>query len=53
MQIIIPVGGKIGKLTFKGLVIGVQPYRQLIGNFSVHFKFDRPLDHEELQAILG
>ncbi len=53
MQVVLPVGGKIGQMTFKGLVIGVQPYRQLIGNFSVHFRFDRPIDHQELQSILG
>nr|WP_321464686.1 HEAT repeat domain-containing protein [uncultured Desulfobulbus sp.] len=53
MQVVLPVGGKIGHLNFKGLVIGVQPYRQLLGNFSVHFKFDHPLDSQDLQAILG
>ncbi|MGD9949235.1 MAG: HEAT repeat domain-containing protein [Desulfobulbus sp.] len=53
MQIVLPVGGKVSHLNFKGLVIGVQPYRQLLGNFSVHFKFDRPIDSQELQSILG
>ncbi|MDD2469016.1 MAG: HEAT repeat domain-containing protein, partial [Desulfobulbus sp.] len=53
MQIVLPVGGKTNYLNFKGLVIGVQPYRQLLGNFSVHFKFDRPIDSQELQGILG
>ena len=53
MQVTLPVGGKTGHMTFKGLVIGVQPYRQLIGNFSVHFRFDTPIDHQELQSILG
>jgi CRP-like cAMP-binding protein len=53
MQIVLPVGGKIGHLNFKGLVIGAQPFQQRTHDFSVHFKFDRPLDSQELQAILG
>ena len=53
MQVVLPVGGKMSHLNFKGLVIGVQPYRQLLGNFSVHFKFDQPIDNQDLQAILG
>ncbi len=53
MQIVLPVGGKIGHLQFKGLVIGVQQFQQHCNDFSVHFKFDHALDRPALQTILG
>jgi HEAT repeat protein/CRP-like cAMP-binding protein len=53
MQIVLPVGGKIGHLLFRGLVIGIQPYQQRSGAFSVHLRFDHCVDRQELQAILG
>ena len=53
MQIVLPVGGKIKHLHLKGLVIGVQPFHILENDFSVHFKFDHPLEQQALQNILG
>ncbi|NLX18232.1 MAG: cyclic nucleotide-binding domain-containing protein, partial [Desulfobulbus sp.] len=53
MQIVLPVGGKIQLMHLKGLVIGIQPYQVLENDFSVHFKFDRPLESQALQNILG
>lgn len=53
MLVVLPVGGKMQTLQLKGLVIGVQPFQLLDSEFSVHFKFERPLEPEELQNILG
>ncbi|WP_310601280.1 HEAT repeat domain-containing protein [Desulfobulbus sp.] len=53
MQIVLPVGGKQQTLTFKGIIIGIQPFQVLENDFSVHFKFDHPLDRQKLQSILG
>jgi CRP-like cAMP-binding protein len=53
MQIMLPVGGKKQFLTFKGMIIGIQPFQVLENDFSVHFVFDRPLDQQHLQAVLG
>ncbi|MCL2789202.1 MAG: HEAT repeat domain-containing protein [Desulfobulbus sp.] len=53
MHITLPVGGKDPFLTFKGMVIGIQPFNVLKNDFSVHLKFDHPLERKQLQAILG
>ena len=53
MQVVLPVGGKTPFLHLKGLVIGIQPFQILENDFSVHFKFDHPLDQQTLQTILG
>ena len=53
MQVVLPVGGAVESLVLKGLIIGVQPFHLLQNDFSVHFRFDRPLDEQELQTILG
>ena len=53
VQVVLPVGGKSGHLTLKGLVIGIQPFHLLENDYSAHFKFDQPLDKHELQSILG
>jgi len=53
MQVVLPVGGKTQYLHLKGLVIGIQPFHILENDFSVHFKFDQPLDQQGLQTILG
>jgi HEAT repeat protein/CRP-like cAMP-binding protein len=53
MQVVLPVGGKAQHLHLKGLVIGIQPFHILENDFSVHFKFDQPLDQQGLQTILG
>lgn len=53
MQVVLPVGGKTKYLYLKGLVIGVQPFHILENDFSVHFKFDQPMDQQGLQTILG
>ena len=53
MQVVLPVGGKIGQLTLKGLVIGIQPFQLLENDYSAHFRFDQPLDKQALQTILG
>jgi HEAT repeat protein/CRP-like cAMP-binding protein len=53
MQIVLPVGGKQQTLIFKGIIIGIQPFQVLENDFSVHFKFDHPLDRQKLQSILG
>ena len=53
MQVVLPVGGKTRYLYLKGLVIGVQPFHILENDFSVHFKFDQPMDQQGLQTILG
>jgi CRP-like cAMP-binding protein len=53
MQVVLPVGGKTGHLTLKGLVIGIQPFQLLENDYSAHFKFDQPLDKQALQSILG
>ncbi len=53
MQIVLPVGGKTGQLLCKGLVIGIQPFQLHSNDFSVHFKFDHPLERPILQSILG
>jgi len=53
MQVVLPVGGKTPYLHLQGLVIGVQPFHILENDFSVHFKFDQPLEPQGLQAILG
>jgi hypothetical protein len=51
--VVLPVGGKSGHLTLKGLVIGIQPFHLLENDYSAHFRFDQPLDKHELQSILG
>jgi hypothetical protein len=51
--VVLPVGGKAQYLHLKGLVIGIQPFHILENDFSVHFKFDQPLDQQGLQTILG
>ena len=38
---------------FKGLVIGIQPFHILENDYSVHFRFDTPLEPQGLQNILG
>gem|GEM_PF-757323 len=53
MQVVLPVGGKAQYLHLKGLVISVQPFHILENDFSVHFRFDHPLEQQVLQAILG
>ncbi len=53
MQVVLPVGGEAQQLQLKGLVIGVQPSHILHNDFSVHFKFDDPLEQPQLQTILG
>jgi len=53
MQVVLPVAGAVESLVLKGLIIGVQPFHLLQNDFSVHFRFDRPLDEQELQTILG
>ncbi|MCL2340105.1 MAG: cyclic nucleotide-binding domain-containing protein [Proteobacteria bacterium] len=53
MQITLPVGGKEQFLTFRGMIIGIQPTLVLENEFSVHFTFDKPLDQQHLQAVLG
>lgn len=53
MQVVLPVGGKTKYLYLKGLVIGVQPFHILENDFSVHFKFDQPMDQQGLQMVLG
>jgi hypothetical protein len=40
-------------LYLRGLVISVQPFHILQNDFSVHFRFDRPLDEQDLRTILG
>ena len=35
------------------LVISVQPFHILQNDFSVHFRFDQPLDEQDLRTILG
>jgi len=53
MQIVLPVGGKTQFMHLKGLVIGIQPFQVLENDFSVHFRFDQPLEQQALQSILG
>ncbi|WP_028318138.1 cyclic nucleotide-binding domain-containing protein [Desulfobulbus elongatus] len=53
MQTQLPVGGKERFLTLKGTVIGVHPFHVLGKVFSVHLKFDHPLDQQGLHTILG
>jgi CRP-like cAMP-binding protein len=53
MQIVLPVGGKTQFMYLKGLVIGIQPFQVLENDFSVHFRFDQPLEQQAMQSILG
>ena len=53
LQVVLPVGGKTKYLYLKGLVIGVQPFQVMENDFSVHFKFDQPMDPQGLQMVLG
>ncbi len=53
MQVILPVGGKDNFLYLKGLVIGIQPFHILENDYSVHFRFETPLEPQGLQNILG
>ena len=53
MQVVLPVGGAVEYLYLRGLVISVQPFHILQNDFSVHFRFDQPLDEQDLRTILG
>jgi CRP-like cAMP-binding protein len=53
MQVVLPIGGQTNFLYLKGLVISIQPFQILENDFSVHFKFEYPLDQQRLQSILG
>lgn len=54
MLVFLPLRDKEQKYTqMKGLVIGVQPYHILENDFSVHFRFDEPMDLDILQNIMG
>ncbi len=53
MQVVLPVGGQAHFLYLKGMVISIQPYHIVENDFSVHFKFEYPLDPQKLQSILG
>jgi CRP-like cAMP-binding protein len=53
MQVVLPVGGQTNYLYLKGLVISIQPFHIEENDFSVHFRFDYPLEQQGLQSILG
>lgn len=53
MQVVLPVGGQANFLYLKGQVISIQPFHIQENDFSVHFKFEYPLDRQKLQSILG
>ncbi len=53
MQIVLPIGGPEKYLYLTGLVVGVQPFHILENDFSVHFRFDQPMDREKLRRITG
>lgn len=53
MQVVLPVGGKAKFHYLKGLVIAIQPHQAAENDFSVHFKFDLPLESQGLQNIIG
>ena len=53
MQVVLPVAGPEPYLYLRGLVIGIQPFHILENDFSVHFRFDQPMEAAELQTILG
>lgn len=52
MQTVFPVKGEAPYQYLPGTIIGVQPYQLLESDYSVHFRFDRPLHQEQLQTIL-
>jgi hypothetical protein len=53
MQTALPVGGAAKYLYFKGVVVSIQPFQLLENDYSVHCKFDHPMEPQELQTILG
>lgn len=53
MQVIFPVSGEAPYQYLPGMIIGVQPYQLLESDYSVHFRFDRLMQQEQLKIILG
>ena len=53
MQVVLPIGGETQFLHLKGLVVSIRPFHLLENDYSVHFKFDHPLEQPVLQTILG
>ena len=53
LQVVLPIGGENKFLSLKGLVVSIQPFHILENDFSIHFKFDHPLELQVLQTILG
>jgi len=53
MQVVLPIGGETQFLDLKGLVVSIRPFHLLENDYSVHFKFDHPLEPPVLQTILG
>ncbi len=53
LQVVLPIGGANNFLHLNGLVVSIQPFKILENDFSIHFKFDRPLEQQVLQSILG
>jgi len=53
MQVVLPIGGETQFLPLKGLVVSIRPFHLLENDYSVHFKFDHPLEQPVLQTILG
>jgi len=53
IEVVLPVGGRDRALSLQGLVIGIQPFHLLENDYSVHLRFDRPLESPDLENILG
>ena len=53
MQVIFPVSGDAPYQYLPGMIIGVQPYQLLESDYSVHFRFDRLMQQEQLKIIRG
>lgn len=52
MQVVFPVNGEAPYQYLPGVIIGVQPYQPLESDYSVHFRFDRLMQEEQLRTIL-
>ncbi|NOQ46330.1 MAG: cyclic nucleotide-binding domain-containing protein [Desulfobulbaceae bacterium] len=53
MRVTIPVGGEPDRLHMEGLAISIQPFHLLESDFSVHLKFNKILEQDTLQTLLG
>lgn len=53
LQVALSVSGANNILALRGLVVSIQPFHLLENEFSIHFKFDHPLERQVLQTILG